>query len=98
MNTEIENLIPGKRYTFYYNQSKYPHIQYRSFRATFLDVYNKNTLRVFSYSNNSNIMDEHNSMRTMPLEWVLTTESLEDIIKEQTVLPEEILLEIDSFY
>jgi len=93
----MQNLVPYKRYTFYYNQKDYPHIRDKTFRATFLDIFNERTLRVYSYTDRDN-MESKLCMRTMPLEWVCKAISLEEMVLEQTIFPEDIVFEIDSYY
>ena len=80
---------PGQRYLFYDQQNN------KQFRACFLDVINV-TLRVTKYEiNDSN--KYWAGMVTMPLEWIEKADTLDTITKEQILLPQEIMIEIDGF-
>uniref|UniRef100_A0A6C0IGC3 Uncharacterized protein n=1 Tax=viral metagenome TaxID=1070528 RepID=A0A6C0IGC3_9ZZZZ len=95
------NLRPNFRYLF---QTKEKTI-INNFRATVIDVLcnesnNYKTLRVKNlvYENGNKLVS---GMVTIPYDWIVKAETLEDILGEKiknVILPSDILLEIDRMY
>ena len=85
---ELSELLRGQRYLFHIkNESKN-----NSFRANFIEITPKSTLIVTKYSDEKN--NYENSKVCMPMEWIVSIESLDDIIGD-TIFPNDILIEID---
>jgi hypothetical protein len=99
MTSQIQGKIleKGKRYSF---SEKLPsNLKSNVFRANFLaiiNVPNCDYLLVKGYEDKIRAFDKNNTY--IPLSWITKVESLEDIIKEQTILPSEMVLEIESFW
>ncbi len=86
-----KKLNPSQRYTFYY-KNDYVFYGRHMFRANFIDVIN-NTLQV-----NRACEMYPNSMTTIPLYWIEKVETIVDVVDESnSVLPEDVLLIIDSY-
>jgi hypothetical protein len=87
----LEQLIPGNRYLFHIKEEFA--FMGKLFRANFVDTIHT-TLRVCHYyideSNN------HNSMWTMPVDWIEKIETLDEIA-DFTILPEDVVICIDNF-
>jgi len=98
MNTKKKNknLIRGQRYLF--SQKAPDHENEKSFRANFLNYYERsNTLVINSSETERSPMTQV----TIPFDWITKIQSLEDILGRENgwgvVLPSEILLEIDEY-
>jgi hypothetical protein len=85
----LSNLKAGHRYLFYKQYDQNPIIQ---FRATFIDIIDGTTLRVSSHTEHLDSL-----MVTIPTNWIINVETLDEITKKQMVLPEDILLLIDEY-
>ena len=98
MNTKSKNkhLIRGQRYLF---SEKAPyHDDEKSFRANFLNYYERsNTLVINSSETEKSPMTQV----SIPFDWITKIQSLEDILGRENgggvVLPSDILLEIDEY-
>jgi hypothetical protein len=91
MQTNQQKLRRGQRYLFHVNA---PNEIYKSFRSNFVAFYETtNTLIV----NNSETERWANTQVSMPFDWVTKIETLEDITYGETILPEDVLLLIDSY-
>jgi hypothetical protein len=90
-------LIPGRRYTFYYNKTICKHISSSYFSANFIK-YNEICLHVNQYTNDQEqIYEDSINVHSMPIEWIDYVESLDTMIGDALVIPEDIILMIDSF-
>jgi hypothetical protein len=102
---DFKTLRNGQRYLFHIK----PEHGYKQFRADLIDVlYNyQGTIR-FTKVRFANIEDDiqnitHSRMVTMPLAWIEKLETLEEILDEDdtnktlTLIPSEILLQVDGF-
>lgn len=91
----FSKLFKNQRYVFYKKSTKDCGI--KSFRANYIDTIG-NTLRVFDYEDDENkLMYNKHIMRTMPLEWIVKIETLDEITNCALLLPSDILLEIDNY-
>jgi len=103
---DFKTLRNGQRYLFHIK----PEHGYKQFRADLIDVlYNyQGTIR-FTKVRFANIEDDiqnitHSRMVTMPLAWIEKLETLEEILDEDdtnktlTLIPSEILLQVDGFF
>ena len=86
-------LLKGRRYLFY---KKMPNDDTTLFRANFVDIIN-NTLRITKRQYMSSSTYEKSKLITMPIEWIIKIESLNETLAE-TIIPNDILLEIDNFF
>ena len=102
---DFKTLKNGQRYLFHIK----PEHGYKQFRANLIDIlYNyQGTIR-FEKVRFANIEDDIKNIRnsqmvTMPLAWIEKLETLEEILDENdtnktlTLIPSEILLEVDGF-
>lgn len=86
----MDNLRKGQRYLFHMNRPFICDIE--SFRANVVAIYQK-TLIV-----NCSETEKHSITQvSIPLDWVKKTETLEDIVSDNPILPSEILLMIDGY-
>lgn len=85
----LSNLKAGHRYLFYKQYDQNPTIQ---FRATFIDIMDGTTLRVSNHTEHIDCL-----MVSIPTNWIIHVETLDEITKKQIVLPEDILLMIDEY-
>jgi hypothetical protein len=86
-------LIKGQRYLFY---KKIPNHDIIFFRANFIDIIG-NTLRISKRQYLSSSTYENSQFITMPIEWIIKIERLNETLVE-TIIPDDILLEIDNFF
>lgn len=86
-------LLKGKRYLFY---KKMPNDDTTLFRANFIDIMG-DTLRITKRQYLSSSTYEKSVLITMPIEWIVKIESLNETLAE-TIIPDDILLEIDNFF
>ena len=102
---DFKTLRNGQRYLFHIK----PEHGYKQFRADLIDVLysHQGTIR-FTKVRFANIEDDiqnitHSRMVTMPLAWIEKLETLDEILDEDdtnktlTLIPSEILLEVDGF-
>lgn len=106
---DFSTLLNGQRYLFYIK----PEHGYKPFRANLIDIlYNyQGTIR-FEKVRFADIQDDtknitHSRMVTMPLAWIEKIETLEEILDTNnnninnnntlTLVPSEILLQVDGF-
>ena len=102
---DFSTLKNGQRYLFHIK----PEHGYKQFRADLIDILysHQGTIR-FEKVRFANIADDiqnitHSKMVTMPLAWIEKLETLEDILDEDdtnktlTLIPSEILLQVDGF-
>ena len=102
---DFKTVKNGQRYLFHIK----PEHGYKQFRANLIDIlYNyQGTIR-FEKVRFANIEDDIKNIRnsqmvTMPLAWIEKLETLEEILDENdtnktlTLIPSEILLEVDGF-
>jgi hypothetical protein len=102
---DFKTLRNGQRYLFHIK----PEHGYKPFRANLIDIlYDyQGTIR-FTKVRFANIEDDiknitHSMMVTMPLAWIEKLETLENILddddtnKTLTLIPSEILLQVDGF-
>ena len=97
----------GQRYLFHIK----PGHQYKQFRANLVDILyiHQGTIRVTKVQF-ANIKEDRGNIRnstlvTMPLAWIEKLETLEEILDKEksttnktlTLIPSEILLEVDGF-
>ncbi len=91
----FKNMIPGQRYLFYQkyfdNDNKIV-----KFRANFVDIINT-TLRLTKFYCEERKEYMHGGLVTMPAAWIVKIETLEDILKNNSIAPSDILLEIDRY-
>jgi hypothetical protein len=66
------------------------------FRANFIDIMG-DTLRITKRQYLSSSTYEKSVLITMPIEWIVKIESLNETLAE-TIIPDDILLEIDNFF
>jgi hypothetical protein len=98
MNTKSKNkhLVLGQRYLFF-EKAPY-HENEISFRANFLNYYERSNTLVINTSETEKSMMTQVSI---PFDWITKIQSLEDILRREkvvgVVLPSEILLEIDGY-
>jgi hypothetical protein len=91
----FSKLIKNQRYLFYKKSFKDNH-QIVFFRANYMDILGT-TLRVFNYEDDENKLKHNKNMRTLPLEWIVKIETLDEITYHSLLLPSDILVEIDNF-
>jgi hypothetical protein len=102
---DFSTLKNGQRYLFHIK----PEHGYKQFRADLIDILysHQGTIR-FTKVRFANIEDDrvnitHSRMVTMPLAWIEKLETLEEILddddtnKTLTLIPSEILLQVDGF-
>jgi hypothetical protein len=102
---DFSTLKNGQRYLFHIK----PEHGYKQFRADLIDILysHQGTIR-FTKVRFANIEDDrvnitHSLMVTMPLAWIEKLETLEEILddddtnKTLTLIPSEILLQVDGF-
>jgi len=87
-------LLKGQRYLFY---KKIPNRNITLFRANYIDILGGNTLRITKRQYLSSSTYDNSQLITMPLEWIIKVESLNETLAE-TIIPDDILLEIDNFF
>ena len=96
MTTVFENIKSGQRYLFYKKDMVDQKTKIIKFRANYIDIKNT-TLCV----NNVECQQEkalHNcGLLTLPVDWIIKIETLDDITSEKLLLPSEIIVDIDSF-
>ena len=102
---DFKTLRNGQRYLFHIK----PEHGYKQFRADLIDVlYNYQETIRFTKVRFANIEDDiqnitHSRMVTMPLAWIEKLETLDEILDEDdtnktlTLIPSEILLQVDGF-
>ena len=95
-----KTLMSGQRYTFHIHEN-FRHIKHPSFRANLIDVTVNDrgfTLHVDTYGDNvDGISKDPECIYTFPLEWIGYVETINDITKHKSVLPEDTMLVIDGF-
>ena len=95
-----KKLIPGQRYTFHIHDD-FKNTRHPTFRANVIDVLvngHGSTLRVDNYGDNINGMSKYpNSIHTLPLAWIGSVETIDDMTEHKCILPEEIMITIDGF-
>ena len=102
---DFKTVKNGQRYLFHIK----PEHGYKQFRANLFDILysHQGTIR-FTKVRFANIEDDIKNIRnsqmvTMPLAWIEKLETLEEILDENdtnktlTLIPSEILLEVDGF-
>ena len=102
---DFKTVKNGRRYLFHIK----PEHGYKQFRANLIDILyiHQGTIR-FEKVRFANMQDDranitHSRMVTMPLAWIEKLETLEEILDEDdtnktlTLIPSEILLEVDGF-
>ena len=104
---DFKTLRNGQRYLFHIK----PEHGYKQFRANLIDILysHQGTIR-FTKVQFANIEDDranitHSRMVTMPLAWIEKLETLEEILEDAddktnktlTLIPSEILLEVDRY-
>ena len=103
---DFSTLLNGQRYLFHIKQEH----GYKPFRANLIDILYiyQGTIR-FTKVRFANIQDDtknitHSRMVTMPLAWIEKIETLEEILDTNnnnnntlTLVPSEILLQVDDF-
>lgn len=90
MNTT--NLRKGQRYLFY-EQKPYEENE-TIFRANFVNLYETSKTLIINNSETERCKNTHVSI---PLDWITKIETLEDITRGKSILPQEILLMIDEY-
>jgi hypothetical protein len=94
--TEIfKNIIPGQRCLFYKKEFGNDN-KIVKFRADFVDIINL-TLRLTKFYCEERKQHIQCNILTMPIEWIVKIETLEDIIQNNNIAPSDILLEIDKY-
>ena len=95
-----KTLLPGQRYTFHIHNN-FQHIRQPSFRANVIDVTVNDhgfTLHVDNYGDNVDGISKYpECIYSFPLEWIGYVETINDITKHKSVLPEDTMLVIDGF-
>ena len=95
---ELDNLIEGNRYMFYYKEGAYNKSTW--FRAIFVSLVKYNqyeTLIVKKYDPSDG--PRKNEIWYITTELISHCESLPDILKNQRcILPDDVLLEIDNYF
>jgi hypothetical protein len=86
---DFTKLIKGQRYLFHQNVGGV----ITKFRANFIS--GNNTLMVKLYEDENNSISE--SLWSIPLEWIVDVELVGKILDNKCILPEDILLIIDSY-
>ncbi len=95
MTEILKNIRKDQRCLFY---SQMPGGQeIISFRANYIDIINKYTLRLENVECNTHMHYNNCGMLCMPAGWIKKVETLDDITCEKALLPSDILLEIDGF-
>jgi len=91
----ITELQKGQRYLFYYNTGLVDNgvVTTYMFRANFVTIANLSII-LDKYCIGGNLND---GFWTIPLDWIENIETLEEITNSKTILPNEILMEIDKF-
>lgn len=94
--TNYKNLIKGQRYLFHKESSDGSSVV---FSANFHDITSKNTLKVTKLVQPGKPVfeGEKNCVWSMPLDWITKIETLNSTTYEETVFPEEIVLEMENF-
>lgn len=87
MNTN--DLIIGKRYTFYSSEIT------PTFRANYIRTI-RDHLQVYLYEDPSTPINNY-TVHSMPANWITKVEDLKDILDKKFILPEDVLLIIDSY-
>ena len=87
MNTN--DLIIGKRYMFY-SSGRTP-----NFRANYIRTI-RDHLQVYFYEDPSTPINNY-TVHSMPANWITKAEDLKDILDKKFILPEDVLLIIDSY-
>jgi hypothetical protein len=95
-----KTLIPSQRYTFHIHEN-FRHVRHIIFRANAIDVLvnvHGSTLRVDNYGDDVDGMSNcKETIYTFPLAWICYVETIDDMTEHKSVLPEDIMLVIDSF-
>ena len=91
----FKNIIPGQRCLFYSKEFGDDN-KIVKFRADFVDIINL-TLRLTKFYCEERKQHIQSRLLTMPLEWIVKIETLEDIIQNNNIAPSDILLEIDKY-
>ena len=88
---DLTTLKPGKRYLFHAH-SKH---ETRLFRASFIKVI-LNQIQVYLYEDADTQINNY-TIYTMPAYWIRKAEDLIDVLQNKCVLPDDIVIEIDSY-
>lgn len=91
----FKNIIPGQRSLFYMKEFGNDN-KIVKFRADFVDIINL-TLRLTKFYCEERKQHIQSKILTMPIEWIVKIETLEDIIQNNNIAPSDILLEIDKY-
>ena len=92
----FKNIKPGQRCLFYALKPCYP-LETVMFRANVVRIVNGTTLNANNIDCKESCVYQTTGMLCMPLSWIFKVETLDDITKEQLLIPSEIMLEIDLF-
>lgn len=96
MTTVFENIKSGQRYLFYKKDMVDQKTKIIKFRANFIDIINTSLL--VDKVECQEKREIHNcGLLTLPVDWVIKIETLDDITSEKLLLPSEIIVDIDSF-
>lgn len=94
-------LVQSQRYTFHLANGVNIHCGVTTFRANFIEIItNKHgkTLAVNHYGDDIYGMCRFpKSVYTMPLGFIGSVETIEDVTEQKSVLPEEVMLIIDGY-
>jgi hypothetical protein len=88
---DINELTTGKRYLFYSTNARGS----RAFRANFIHIV-VGYLQVCMYEDPYTTLNAH-TIYSIPVDWIIKVEDLKDILDPVCILPEDILLIIDSY-
>jgi hypothetical protein len=86
-------LIHGQRYLFHVSRPIHNECRTSTFRATFENIVIGPVEETLVVKNE----DEFTHRTFMPFHWITNIETLADIVSGQSVLPDDVLLEIDKF-
>ena len=88
---DVNNLTAGKRYLFHSTNARLS----RLFRANFIRIV-VGYLQVRLYEDPYTGLNDY-SIYSMPANWITRVEDLKDILDPVCILPEDVLLIIDSY-
>jgi hypothetical protein len=88
---DFATLKPGKRYLFHVHNKS----ETRSFRASFIRVILEQ-IQVYLYEDAHTQINNY-TIYTMPAYWIRKAEDLIDVLQNKCVLPDDVVIEIDSF-
>ena len=94
MTTVFENIKSGQRYLFYKKDMVGQKTKIIKFRANFIDIINT-TLLVDKVECQEKRAIHNCGLLTLPVDWVIKIETLDDITSEKLLLPSEIIVDID---